>query len=112
VHLGGMLSRNIDWQQKHVEAVNGHFDIHLHRDIGDFHDPMDRHNIKKPQRRFPYSANAYIISTGAARLLAQIVDEVHFLVPTFVVVVKLMDLMDGCYTARPMLVKPRVDHDV
>jgi hypothetical protein len=64
---------------------------------------MDDIPPPQPRRRFPYLATSYIMSSEAARTLVKLVDERGFVAPVQYVLMKLLDLVSGCYTANPVL---------
>ena len=70
---------------------------------------MDDIKPHQPRRRFPYNAIAYIMSTAAAKTLVNLVDTRGFLASAPDALGKLLDLMDGCYTATPLLVRTVFD---
>jgi hypothetical protein len=66
---------------------------------------MDSIPPSQPRRRFPYESTSYIMSSHAARVLVRLVEERGFVVPARFVLMKLLDLIDGCYTSYPFLVE-------
>ena len=87
-----------------MQHVNAHFDQHIATVSEGNYDSMDDIPPSQPRRRFPYLATSYIMSSEAARTLVKLVDERGFVVPAQFVLIKLLDLVSGCYTANSLLV--------
>ena len=103
VYIGGMQNGNEYEYTQRVEHVNAHFDQHIAMLSEGNYDSMDDIPPSQPRRRFPYLATSYIMSSEAARTLVQLVDKRGFVVPAQYVLMKLLDLVSGCYTAYPCL---------
>ena len=101
--MGGIPASNDVYFRESTVAVNSHFVEHVARLLDGNYDNMDHLLPTQPRKRFWYSSRAYVMSTEAAKTLTSLVREKGFLVPTFAVLMKLLDLIDGCYTAYPML---------
>ncbi len=103
VYIGGVLKANEAAYAQKVRHVNDHFDQHIPTITNGNHDSMDHLLSSQPRRRFSYAATSYIMSSEAARRLVKLVEDKGFNVPTAYVLMKLLDLVDGCYTAYPYL---------
>lgn len=71
--------------------------------------PLDETNPAYSRYRFFYTAIAYAISSRAARVLVQLVDDFGFERECDQMLIKLMDLpetQDGVYSTNPLLVHP------
>ena len=104
MYIGGIKGENEQAYVQSVDHVNGHFDQHIATVTEGNFDSMDDIPPSQPRRRFPYLATSYIMSSEAARTLVKLVDERGFVVPTQYVLMKLLDLVPGCYTTYPFLV--------
>ncbi len=102
--MGGLRDSNKDSYELATRRVSNHFDQHKFRIVSANHDSMDHIDPSQPRKRFPYGSIGYVISSNAARILVELVKNKTFVVPAGFVVMKLMDLVDGCYTARPQLI--------
>jgi hypothetical protein len=103
IYLGGVLEESLSHYQMNVRAVNSHFLQHVPWVLGENHDSMDQGPATQPRRRFPYLAIAYVMSSHAARVLVELVEAKGFVVPAHVVLMKVLDLSKGCYTAAPFI---------
>ena len=106
MYIGGIQKGNEQKYAQRVQHVNAHFDQHVASVTDGFFDSMDDIPPSQPRRRFPYLAISYIMSSEAARTLVTLVDERGFVVPASFVLMKLLDLVAGCYRAHPYLSLP------
>ncbi len=106
--MGGLDPKDEGNFIHNIELVTSHFARHTARVFSGMHDTMDSTPPTLPRRRFPYDSTAYAISSNAARKLVHLVATKQFVSPTPMVLVKLLDLVDGCYTLQPLLASPKV----
>lgn len=111
--IGGMRELNIPHYASSVEAINKHFDRHRARVLPGIHDGLDHIDETMPRRQFPYNLRAYMISSVGARAMVDLLAKKEgFAGPAFSALMKLHDAVDGCYVARPMLIKPQSVADI
>jgi hypothetical protein len=89
-----------------VKAVNKHFDTHVPTRFFErlFDEEIDEIYPIVERKRFGYTALAYVLSPQAAQKLLSLVGTSRRVPMNDLVLIKLLDLMQGCYTANPLLV--------
>ncbi len=105
VFIGGVLDINQKYLQSSTRAVNPSFDEHILRSAWKQFDPeVDLVYPTTPRKRFMYTALSYMLSSAAARYLVNHVDTHGFISVADFTLVKLLDLIPGCYATHTQLV--------
>jgi len=106
VYFGGVHPKNMPSFRNVVAPVNKYFVQHVPNTAykHSFDPEVDLIDPAQPRRRFPYTGIAYALSSEGARILIDIIEKHGFIQPADIMRVKLLDLVDGCYTVHPLLV--------
>jgi hypothetical protein len=101
-----VLAVNEEFLPHSTKKVNDHFFQHIPTTFFyRMYDPaMDRVFPIVPRRRFGYTAISYMISSEATRVLVDLVDRNGLNSTPDPIIVKLLDLIPGCYVVLPLLV--------
>ncbi len=106
IYPGGLLVQHYDLYATATVNISKHFDLHVPSSFmdRDFNPDIDTVYPLHPRRRFQYISISYMLSSSAARHLVSLV-EAHGIVsaPDFMLM-KLLDLVSGCYTLNPLLI--------
>ena len=96
-----------------TKNVTLRFDTHLPSFASgmDFSPEVDTVYPISRRRRFFYTAVSYILSSSAARHLVSLVEAHGIVTAADVTLMKLMDLVAGCYTLNPLLIGYPVPED-
>ncbi len=102
-----MFKGNEEIYPQTIRHVNVRFDQHIPTQffMNSYDAETDPIPPSQPRRRFFYTACAYILDSRAAQILVDIVDKFGFIKPADIMVMKLLDLVNGSYTASPLLAK-------
>lgn len=107
VFLGGLHPLNDPGYRELAIRVNAHFNQHQRafRYRHSYDPPCDKDDPNTtPRRRYPYTGIAYMLSSHGARVLVAMLEECGFIQPADIMRIKLMDLVEGAYTAEPLIV--------
>ncbi len=104
--IGGLIHFHTQGQRTLTVDVNDHFRKHVPTTgfYGNFDPEIDRIYPIQPRNRFLYTAISYMLSSEAARVLVDIVDQYSFVTAADSMLIKLQDLVPGCYVTSEMLV--------
>ena len=111
-----MHSFNEEFYNRSTRHVNKHFDAHVPTEFfwRLYTNEVDHIHPTEVRKRFFYTAIAYALSSQAARMLLRIVDRFGFIEASDLMLIKILDLADDCFTTYPLLVgfPPKTKHEV
>ena len=112
MYIGGLL--NPQDQRTATVNVNDHFRRHVPSTAfyGNYDPEIDRIYPIQPRNRFLYTTISYMLSSEAARVLVDIVDQYSFVTAADSMLIKLQDLVPGCYVTSEMLVNTTMPADL
>ena len=95
--FGGLHAFNEHIFAQSLKPHNAHFNGHKRTTLmKNVHDAgIDETDPSKPRRRFHYTAISYALSSKAAQVLVDLVDRKGFKVAADMMLIKLMDLIEG-----------------